>query len=61
MTVGGSSAMQHFVTVGRKLRNSLAKSGATMRADFEVRDPVPFAEARRLGMHAPTFPVKEIA
>ena len=36
----------HFVTVGRKLRNSLAKAGKTMLADFEVDDPVPFAEAR---------------
>ena len=36
----------HFVTVGRKLRNSLAKAGNTMLADFEVDDPVPFAEAR---------------
>ena len=35
-----------FVTVGRKLRNSLGKAGSTMLADFEVRDPVPFAEAR---------------
>jgi len=35
-----------FVTVGRKLRNQLAKAGRHMVADFEVKDPVPFAEAR---------------
>ena len=35
-----------FVTVGRKLRTSLGKAGSKMMADFEVRDPVPFAEAR---------------
>ena len=35
-----------FVTVGRKLRNQLGKAGRTMVADFEVKDPVPFAEAR---------------
>ncbi len=35
-----------FVTVGRKLRNQLGKAGRQMVADFEVRDPVPFAEAR---------------
>jgi len=36
----------HYVTVGRKLRTSLAKSGATLVADFEVNDPLPFSEAR---------------
>lgn len=35
-----------FVTVGRKLRNLLGKLGKTLVADFEVKDPVPFAEAR---------------
>ena len=35
-----------FVTVGRKLRNQLGKAGREMVADFEVKDPVPFAEAR---------------
>jgi len=35
-----------IVTVGRKLRAQLAKAGRNMLADFEVRDPVPFAEAR---------------
>ncbi|GAA5482119.1 ATP synthase F1 subunit gamma [Haloferula sargassicola] len=34
------------VTVGRKLRQQLSKAGRTMIADFEVKDPVPFAEAR---------------
>ncbi|MGE9270344.1 MAG: ATP synthase F1 subunit gamma [Verrucomicrobiales bacterium] len=34
------------VSVGRKLRTSLGKAGRTMVADFEVKDPVPFAEAR---------------
>jgi F-type H+-transporting ATPase subunit gamma len=36
----------HFITVGRKLRQQLAKLRKEMVADFEVRDPVPFAEAR---------------
>lgn len=36
----------HFVTVGRKLRQQLARLRREMIADFEVRDPVPFAEAR---------------
>ena len=36
----------HYVTVGRKLRLILAKLGKSMVADFEVKDPVPFAEAR---------------
>ena len=35
-----------IVTVGRKLRNQLAKAGRNMLADFEVKDPVPFSEAR---------------
>jgi F-type H+-transporting ATPase subunit gamma len=35
-----------IVTVGRKLRTQFAKAGRNMVADFEVRDPVPFAEAR---------------
>lgn len=35
-----------FVTVGRKLRNQLGKAGREMVADFEVKDPVPFSEAR---------------
>ena len=35
-----------FMTVGRKLRNQLGKAGRELVADFEVADPVPFAEAR---------------
>lgn len=35
-----------IVTVGRKLRVQLGKAGRHMVADFEVKDPVPFAEAR---------------
>ena len=35
-----------FVTVGRKLRNQLTKAGRDMIADFEVKDPVPFGDAR---------------
>ena len=36
----------HFVTVGRKLRLSLVKSGETHIADFPISDPLPFSEAR---------------
>jgi len=35
-----------MVTVGRKLRGQFAKAGRNLVADFEVRDPVPFSEAR---------------
>jgi F-type H+-transporting ATPase subunit gamma len=35
-----------YVTVGRKLRLNLMKSGKDIKADFVVKDPVPFAEAR---------------
>ncbi len=41
-----SGTETHYVTVGRKLRNILGKLGKEMLADFEVKDPVPFAEAR---------------
>jgi F-type H+-transporting ATPase subunit gamma len=41
-----SSDSTEFATVGRKLRTSLAKSGRTLVADFIVKDPVPFGEAR---------------
>ncbi|MGB6223475.1 ATP synthase F1 subunit gamma [Haloferula sp.] len=34
------------ISVGRKLRIQLGKAGRNMVADFEVKDPVPFAEAR---------------
>jgi len=36
----------HFVTVGRKLRTSLAKTGEELIADWQVADPVPFSDAR---------------
>ncbi|MGB0991535.1 MAG: ATP synthase F1 subunit gamma [Akkermansiaceae bacterium] len=35
-----------FVTVGRKLRGSLAKTGEKLIADWQVEDPIPFADAR---------------
>ncbi len=35
-----------FVTVGRKLRTSLAKTKETLVADWHIDDPVPFDEAR---------------
>ncbi|MEM6911139.1 MAG: ATP synthase F1 subunit gamma [Verrucomicrobiota bacterium] len=35
-----------IVTVGSKGRRSLAKLGKNMLADFEIKDPVPFAEAK---------------
>ncbi|MEI7927953.1 MAG: ATP synthase F1 subunit gamma [Verrucomicrobiales bacterium] len=35
-----------FVTVGRKLRAQLGKMQRNLIADFDVKDPVPFAEAR---------------
>jgi len=41
-----SGTETHYVTVGRKLRNILGKMGKEMLADFEVKDPVPFSEAR---------------
>lgn len=41
-----SGTETHYVTVGRKVRNTLTKMGKEMIADFEVKDPVPFAEAR---------------
>ncbi|MBK1827911.1 ATP synthase F1 subunit gamma [Haloferula rosea] len=40
------SADADIVTVGRKLRTQLTKLGRDLVADFEVKDPVPFAEAR---------------
>lgn len=36
----------HFVTVGRKLRTSLAKTGEELVADWQIVDPVPFSDAR---------------
>ena len=37
-----------FVTVGRKLRIMTEKLGKTIIADFSVKDPVPFADARAI-------------
>ena len=36
----------NYTTVGRKLRLNLMKRGKDIKADFVVKDPVPFAEAR---------------
>ncbi|BCU76652.1 ATP synthase F1 subunit gamma [Luteolibacter sp. LG18] len=41
-----TSETADFVTVGRKLRTTLEKLGKHLVADFEIKDPVPFAEAR---------------
>jgi len=38
----------HFVTVGRKLRILTEKLGKKLIADFTVKDPVPFADARAI-------------
>ena len=40
-----------YVTVGRKLRLSIAKSGAHIASDWEVHDPVPFAEAKPIAKY----------
>ncbi len=37
-----------YVTVGRKLRIMLEKLGKHILADFSVKDPVPFADARAI-------------
>ncbi|MES2995750.1 MAG: ATP synthase F1 subunit gamma [Verrucomicrobiota bacterium] len=37
-----------FVTVGRKLRITFEKLGRNIIADFSVKDPVPFADARAI-------------
>ncbi len=37
-----------YVTVGRKLRIMLEKLGKKILADFSVKDPVPFADARSI-------------
>jgi F-type H+-transporting ATPase subunit gamma len=37
-----------FVTVGRKLRVMMEKLGRNVIADFTVKDPVPFADARAI-------------
>lgn len=35
-----------FLTVGRKLRQSLAKTNEKLIADWQIGDPIPFADAR---------------
>jgi F-type H+-transporting ATPase subunit gamma len=35
-----------YVTVGKKLRQSIAKSGGKIVTDWEVQDPVPFNDAK---------------
>jgi F-type H+-transporting ATPase subunit gamma len=43
-----TSETAEFVTVGRKLRVMLEKLGRTVIADFSVKDPVPFSDARAI-------------
>ena len=43
-----TSADADYVTVGRKLRIMMEKLGRTVIADFSVKDPVPFADARAI-------------
>ena len=40
-----------FVTVGRKLRLSIAKFGYHIASDWEVHDPVPFGDAKSIGAY----------
>jgi F-type H+-transporting ATPase subunit gamma len=43
-----TSADADYVTVGRKLRIMMEKLGRNVIADFSVKDPVPFADARSI-------------
>jgi F-type H+-transporting ATPase subunit gamma len=43
-----TSASADYVTVGRKLRIMMEKLGRHVLADFSVKDPVPFADARAI-------------
>ncbi len=43
-----TSADAEFVTVGRKLRIMMEKLGRNVIADFSVKDPVPFSDARAI-------------
>ncbi len=43
-----SSPDAHYVTVGRKLRIAMEKLGRKVIADFSVKDPVPFSDARAI-------------
>lgn len=45
---GAVSNDADFVTVGRKLRIMLEKLGKNIVADFSVKDPVPFSDARAI-------------
>jgi F-type H+-transporting ATPase subunit gamma len=45
-----TSAKADYVTVGRKLRIMLEKLQKNILADFSVKDPVPFAEARAIAV-----------
>jgi F-type H+-transporting ATPase subunit gamma len=45
---GSVAADADYVTVGRKLRIMLEKLGKNLLADFSVKDPVPFADARAI-------------
>ena len=38
----------HFITVGSKGRQAMARYGRDLIADFPMADPVPFAESRRI-------------
>ncbi len=44
----GSSDTADYVTVGRKLRVMMEKLNKNIIADFSVKDPVPFADARAI-------------
>ncbi|MDA7865759.1 ATP synthase F1 subunit gamma [Akkermansiaceae bacterium] len=41
-----ASPEAEYVTVGKKLRQSIAKSGGNIVTDWEVADPVPFNDAK---------------
>ena len=43
-----TSEKADYVTVGRKLRIMMEKLGRNVIADFSVKDPVPFADARAI-------------
>ena len=43
-----TTATADYVTVGRKLRVMMEKLGRKVIADFSVKDPVPFADARAI-------------
>ncbi|MEX1049650.1 MAG: ATP synthase F1 subunit gamma [Akkermansiaceae bacterium] len=43
-----TSAEADYITVGRKLRIMMEKLGRNILADFSVKDPVPFADARAI-------------